>query len=58
MMGDWTTRDSAITEYLEAHHRDGVPLYVYYPPDHGAPVALPQLLTPSMVESALRDNVG
>jgi len=26
-----------------------VPLYVYYPPDHGAKVILPQILTPSVV---------
>jgi thiol:disulfide interchange protein len=58
MMGDWTNRDPAITRYLEAQHRDGVPLYVYYPPDHRAPVVLPQLLTPSLVESALRGDVG
>lgn len=58
MIGDWTNRDPAITQYLEAHHRDGVPLDVYYPPDHGPPVVLPQILTPSLVERALRGDVG
>jgi thiol:disulfide interchange protein len=58
MVGDWTNRDPAITRYLEAHHRDGVPLYVYYPPDHGSAVVLPQLLTPSLVERALRDGAA
>jgi thiol:disulfide interchange protein len=58
MRGDWTNRDPAITRYLDTQHRDGVPLYVYYPPDHSAPVVLPQILTPSLVERALRGNVG
>jgi thiol:disulfide interchange protein DsbD len=58
MRGDWTNRDPAITAYLEARHRDGVPLYVYYPPDHASPVVLPQILTPSLVQRALRDDTG
>ena len=57
MTGDWTDRDPAITAYLEAHHRDGVPLYVYYPPGHAVPIVLPQILTPSVVRRALRDDV-
>jgi thiol:disulfide interchange protein DsbD len=57
MTGDWTDRDPAITAYLEAHHRDGVPLYIYYPPGHAIPIVLPQILTPSVVRRALRDEV-
>jgi thiol:disulfide interchange protein len=57
MTGDWTDRDPAITAYLEAHHRDGVPLYVYYPPGHAVPIVLPQILTPSVVRRVLRDDV-
>jgi thiol:disulfide interchange protein len=57
MTGDWTDRDPAITAYLEAHQRDGVPLYVYYPPGHAVPIVLPQILTPSVVRRALRDEV-
>jgi thiol:disulfide interchange protein len=57
MTGDWTDRDPAITAYLEAHRRDGVPLYVYYPPGHAVPVVLPQILTPSVVRRVLRDDV-
>jgi thiol:disulfide interchange protein len=58
MTGDWTHSDPAITAYLEAHHRDGVPLYVYYPPDGAAAVVLPQILTPSIVRRALSDEAG
>jgi thiol:disulfide interchange protein/DsbC/DsbD-like thiol-disulfide interchange protein len=57
MTGDWTDRDPAITAYLETHHRDGVPLYVYYPPSHTVPIVLPQILTPSIIRRVLRDDV-
>jgi thiol:disulfide interchange protein DsbD len=56
MTGDWTDRDPTITAYLEAHQRDGVPLYVYYPPGHAVPIVLPQILTPSVVRRVLRDD--
>ena len=54
LVGDWTRQDPALTAYLRAHGRDGVPLYVFYPP--GAPHGrvLPQLLTPGLVLEALR----
>jgi thiol:disulfide interchange protein len=53
--GDWTNEDPAITEFLQAYGRSGVPLYVYYPsPDETtgarpAPMVLPQILTPEMM---------
>lgn len=53
MIGDWTRRNPAITRFLAAHGRDGVPIYVYYPPDHAKPVVLPQILTPSIVTGAI-----
>ena len=46
LKGDWTRQDPAISAYLQAHGRDGVPLYVYYPPG-GAGEVLPQILTES-----------
>jgi thiol:disulfide interchange protein DsbD len=58
MVGDWTNRDPAITQYLEGHDDDGVPLYVYYPPDHGASVVLPQILTPGLVKKVLDTGAG
>ena len=48
LKGDWTRQDPKITEFLRQNGRDGVPLYVYYPP-HGDPVVLPQILTESIV---------
>jgi DsbC/DsbD-like thiol-disulfide interchange protein/cytochrome c biogenesis protein CcdA len=44
LKGDWTRQDPQITDYLRANGRDGVPLYVYYPP-RGEPSVLPQILT-------------
>ena len=53
LVGDWTNRDPAITAYLQSNHRDGVPLYVFYPAGGAAPKILPQILTPTLVTSFL-----
>lgn len=53
LKGDWTRQDPAISAYLRQFNRDGVPLYVYYPPGSGAPVLLPQILTEGIVLAAL-----
>jgi len=53
LKGDWTRQDPAITEFLRAHGRDGVPLYLYYPAGARAPVELPQVLTEGIVLSAI-----
>jgi thiol:disulfide interchange protein DsbD len=52
LVGDWTTRSPAITTFLAENHRDGVPLYVYIPPN-APPIVLPQILTPNIVEEAV-----
>ena len=49
LKGDWTNRNSEISAALEAVGRDGVPLYLYYPPRAAAPTILPQVLTPGTV---------
>jgi len=49
LKGDWTRQNPAISEFLREYGRDGVPLYVYYPPHDGAPVVLPQILTENEV---------
>lgn len=49
MAGDWTRGDAGITRFLAAHGRSGVPFYLFYPAGGGAPRALPQLLTPSLL---------
>jgi DsbC/DsbD-like thiol-disulfide interchange protein/cytochrome c biogenesis protein CcdA len=53
MVGDWTNGDPAISRFLEAQGRSGVPLYLYYPGGNNAaramPITLPQVLTPTML---------
>ncbi len=57
LIADWTQRDADIAHYLATFGRNGVPLYVYYPPA-GSPVILPQLLTPTLVQDTLSGNVS
>ena len=53
LKGDWTRQDGAITAFLREHGRDGVPLYVYFPPGEGSPEVLPQILTEQTVLRAI-----
>jgi DsbC/DsbD-like thiol-disulfide interchange protein/cytochrome c biogenesis protein CcdA len=53
LKGDWTRQDPEITRYLRENGRDGVPLYVYYPP-RGQPDVLPQLLTENTLLGELK----
>jgi thiol:disulfide interchange protein len=48
--GDWTNGDPAITRFLEAHGRAGVPYYLWYKSGR-APEELPQVLTPGALIS-------
>ena len=54
MVGDYTDVDPAITAYLQAHQAVGVPLYVLYPRGGGEGRILPVIVTPSLVEDALK----
>ena len=54
LKGDWTRGDPEITAFLRGHARDGVPLYVLYPPGLAAPSVLPQILT----EGTMLDQLG
>ncbi|HET9459561.1 MAG TPA: thioredoxin family protein, partial [Sphingomicrobium sp.] len=49
LAGDWTNGDPAITRFLEARGRAGVPLYLWYEPGKTEPEELPQLLTASVL---------
>lgn len=58
LIGDWTSQDPVITEYLSRFGRNGVPIYVYYGPRDAngtrpEPVILPQILTPGIVARAV-----
>jgi len=50
MVGDWTVRDEAITQFLTEHGAAGVPLYLWYAPGASSPQQLPQVLTPELLE--------
>ncbi len=51
LTADWTRKDDNITRYLRSLGRQGVPVYVFYPP-HGEPILLPQILTVDTVLQA------
>jgi thiol:disulfide interchange protein DsbD len=53
LIADWTSRNPEITRLLEAHGRDGVPLYLYYAPGAADAQVLPQILTESDVVKAI-----
>jgi thiol:disulfide interchange protein DsbD len=53
LVGDWTNRNTEISTFLEANHRDGVPLYLYYPAGAATPVTLPQILDVQIVLDAI-----
>jgi thiol:disulfide interchange protein/DsbC/DsbD-like thiol-disulfide interchange protein len=58
LVGDWTRGDPDITAYLKEHGRDGVPLYVFYPPGGARPVTLPQILTPGILLNTIGASAG
>jgi thiol:disulfide interchange protein/DsbC/DsbD-like thiol-disulfide interchange protein len=53
LKGDWTHADPEITRFLREHDRDGVPLYVLFPPKSADPIVLPQILTAGAVLAEL-----
>jgi thiol:disulfide interchange protein len=53
LKGDWTRQDPTITAFLRQNGRDGVPLYVFFPPKGGQPKVLSQILTETEVLNAL-----
>jgi len=56
LRGDWTNKDSRITAELAKYHRSAVPFNVIWLPGKDAPVLLPEILTPSTVLDALKQN--
>lgn len=57
LKGDWTRQDPQISQVLDKFGRSGVPLYVYYPQGlQSKPVVLPQILTPELVVSAVKEG--
>jgi DsbC/DsbD-like thiol-disulfide interchange protein/cytochrome c biogenesis protein CcdA len=55
LVGDWTRSDPAISRFLEAQGRSGVPLYLFYPKG-GAAQTLPQVLTPGTLTALITSS--
>lgn len=53
MIADWTVQDPVVTEFLSSFGRAGVPFYVVYK-GSSPPVPLPEVLTPAILESAIK----
>ena len=49
VVGDWTNQNAEIGKLLKEHGREGVPLYLYFPPGSGQPHVLPQILTETLI---------
>ena len=58
LVGDWTARDAAITQFLTDQGAAGVPLYLWYAPAASAPQQLPQVLTPALLEAQAKGSPG
>jgi thiol:disulfide interchange protein len=55
---DWTNKDSVIAEELKRHGAGGIPLYLVYPAGGGPPKKFDGLLTPGMIQQAVREAAG
>lgn len=59
LVGDWTSYDPVITDYLNSFGRDGVPLYIYYGPRdivtgiRPEPIIMKQILTPGLIADTI-----
>jgi thiol:disulfide interchange protein DsbD len=63
LKADWTNRDPQIAEVLASFGRNGVPLYVFYPPASaggaaaGEPTVLPQILSEGTIIEAVDKKI-
>jgi thiol:disulfide interchange protein len=58
LKGDWTNRDPAISQFLQDHGRNGVPLYVFYAPGQTDPLILPQILSAKQIMADLQSALA
>ncbi len=57
LVADWTNQDPAITEALAEYGRSAVPFNIIYFPGRDEPVILPEILTPDIVLSRLKQGL-
>lgn len=53
MQADWTRPNEDISRFLERHNRYGIPFNVVYGPGAPTGIALPEILTPTLVLDAI-----
>ncbi|GAK87777.1 membrane protein, suppressor for copper-sensitivity ScsB [Vibrio ponticus] len=53
MLGDWTTPNPNVTEYLQSHGRYGVPFNIVYGPKAPQGIPLPVILSEKQVMDAI-----
>ncbi|WP_159650731.1 protein-disulfide reductase DsbD family protein [Vibrio atypicus] len=58
IQGDWTHPDGAVTDYLRANGRYGVPFNIVYGPNAPQGIALPVILTENEVMGAIEKAKG
>ena len=59
LKADWSHEDPVISAWLKRHGRAGVPFYLLLPADpSAAPIALPDIITPSLVVAAMKEAAG
>jgi thiol:disulfide interchange protein len=59
LKADWTRKDETISKWLKDYGKAGVPFYLVMPSDPAAkPIPLPEVITPDLVLSALRQATG
>ncbi|RKX93521.1 MAG: protein-disulfide reductase [Spirochaetes bacterium] len=56
LYGDYTSRDPVIGEWIRMYGKAGVPVYAYYPPGSSNYKVLPEILTWSIIENAVKTN--
>ncbi len=58
LQADWTNADPAIMAFLKKHNRYGIPFNIVFGPKAPQGIALPEILTPSLVLDAIDKAQG
>jgi suppressor for copper-sensitivity B len=58
MRADWTKQDPQVTDFLQKHDRYGIPFNVVYGPQSPEGIALPEILSVSLVQEAFKKAGG
>ena len=61
MQADWTNKSPVILDKLNEYGREGVPLYLYFPPSSNSkvfdePILLPEIFTSEILLSVIENE--